>query len=155
MTQISYAFLILHEEIMKYKLTYNRTDWQTKFLYLILILLSTLACTVSIDTISTDTEPASTQELALITLSRSPTPEATASLTPAFETMCEVRTGLEMGLLNLRDGPSTSYSSLYVLHEGDQLTFLRNPSPDGWINIRHSSFVGWVDSNYVKCEKEQ
>ena len=138
---------------MKYKHTYKSR--MKKLFFILLIMLFTLACTMSNQTSGAiRPEPTASQAPELITLHSSPTPEATASHTPESETMCQVKTGLETGLLNLRDGPSMSYQPLEILQEGDPLTLLEDPARDGWIKIKSLSFQGWVNSKYVQCEKE-
>lgn len=124
---------------------------KNKKLYLILLMLPALACY------------GSNKAQATITPTRTITPiTATAapmlyipSPTPEAETLCQVKTGIDAGLLNLRDGPSMSYKPLEVLHEGDPITLLEDPARGEWIKIKSLSFQGWVNSNYVTCEKEK
>ena len=75
------------------------------------------------------------------------------SPTPEVSTLCQVKTGIESGMLNLRDGPAMSYQPSDVLHEGDLITLLDKPAENGWLFIEAQSLQGWVNSNYVTCER--
>ena len=112
---------------------------------LILLILSALACYAG-NKIQATITPITATAAAPILFIPSPTSEVV--------TMCQVKTGIETGLLNLRDGPSMSYKPLEILHEGDPLTLLQDPANDGWIKVKSLSFAGWVNSNYVTCKKE-
>ena len=125
-----------------------------KKIYLVLLLLLILACRMpNLTSGASQTEPTAPKKPALVFLSSSPTPEAIPEPTPESETECKVKTGIETGLLNLRDGPAMSYKPLKVLNEGDPLTRLEDPARDGWIKIKSLSIQGWVNSNYVTCEE--
>ena len=125
-----------------------------KKIYLVLLLLLILACRMpNLTSGASQTEPTAPKKPAFVILSSSPIPEAIPEPTTESETMCKVKTGIETGLLNLRDGPAMSYKPLEVLHEGDPLTRLEDPASDGWIKIKSLSIQGWVNSNYVTCEE--
>ena len=125
-----------------------------KILYLLLMISLTLACRMpNLTNSASQTEPTEPKKPAFVILSSSPNSEAIPEPTTELETMCKVKTGIDAGLLNLRDGPAMSYKPLEVLHEGDPLTRLEDPASDGWIKIKSLSMQGWVNSNYVTCEE--
>lgn len=125
-----------------------------KPIFILLLMISlTLACRLPNLTNGAKTEPTAPKKPALVILSSSPIPEANPEPTAESETMCKVKTGIDTGLLNLRDGPAMSYKPLKVLSEGDPLTRLEDPARDGWIKIKSLSIQGWVNSNYVTCEE--
>ena len=125
-----------------------------KKIYLVLLLLLILACRMpNLTSGASQTEPTAPKKPALVFLSSSPTPEAIPEPTPESETECKVKTGIETGLLNLRDGPSMSYKPLKVLNEGDPITLTEKPAENGWLYVKAHSLQGWVNSNYVNCEE--
>ena len=124
-----------------------------KKIYLVLLLLLILACRLPNLISAIQTEPTTPKKPALVILSSSPIPEAITEPTAESETMCKVKTGIDTGLLNLRDGPAMSYKPLKVLNEGDPITRLEDPARDGWMKIKSLSIQGWVNSNYVTCEE--
>ena len=127
----------------------------TKPIFILLLMISlALACRLPNLTNGARTEPTAPKKPALVILNSSPIPEAITKPTAESETMCKVKTGIEAGLLNLRDGPAMSYQPLKVLNEGDPLTRLEDPTRDGWIKIKSLSIQGWVNSNYVTCEEQ-
>ena len=52
--------------------------------------------------------------------------------------------------LNLRTGPSTSYSILQVIPSGAQVTAVSGTPSNGWYNIKHNGVVGWSSGAYLK-----
>ena len=128
----------------------------SKPIFILLLIVSlALACRMPNLISASQAEPTAPKKPALVILSSSPTPEAIPEPTAESETMCKVKTGIDTGLLNLRDGPAMSYKPLEVLHEGDPLTRLEDPARDGWIKIKSLSIQGWVNSNYVTCEENK
>lgn len=124
-----------------------------KKIYLVLLLILIMACRMPNLISAIQTEPTAPKKPALVILNSSPTPESIPEQGPESETKCKVKTGIDAGLLNLRDGPAMSYKPLKVLNEGDPLTRLEDPTRDGWIKIKSLSIQGWVNSNYVMCEE--
>jgi uncharacterized protein YraI len=57
---------------------------------------------------------------------------------------------------NLREGPSTTYSSLLLLGKGDAL-YLQGRHTGAWYNVIHvrSGKVGWVHGNSIKLLEPQ
>ena len=125
-----------------------------KKIYLVLLLLLILACRLpNLTNGASQTEPTAPKKPAFVILSSSPTSEAIPEPTTESETECQVKTGIDAGLLNLRDGPSMSYKSLKVLSEGDPITLTDKPADNGWLYVNAHSLQGWVNSNYVTCEE--
>lgn len=73
-----------------------------------------------------------------------------ATLTPAPR-VCQVKTGIEAGALNLRTCGGTYCPIATVLHEGETLTQTEPPTVDGWLAVETASGLhGWVNSKYCK-----
>jgi hypothetical protein len=67
--------------------------------------------------------------------------------------MCQVKTGFEVGALNLRTCGGAHCPIADILHEGDTLTQTLPQTADGWVPVRNSSGVqGWANSKYLDCE---
>lgn len=125
-----------------------------KIFYLLLMISLALACRMpNLTNGASQTDPTAPKKPAFVILNSSPTSEAIPEPTSESETKCKVKTGIETGLLNLRDGPAMSYKPLKILNEGDPITRLEDPARDGWIKIKSLSIQGWVNSNYVTCEE--
>ncbi len=127
----------------------------TKPIFTLLLMISlALACRMpNLISGASQVEPTAPKKPAFVILSSSPNSEAITDPVPESETECKVKTGVEAGLLNLRDGPAMSYKPLKILNEGDPITRLEDPARDGWIKIKSLSIQGWVNSNYVTCEE--
>ncbi|MDL1911532.1 SH3 domain-containing protein [Chloroflexi bacterium CFX6] len=92
-----------------------------------------------------------------------PTPSASApTFTPAPR-VCEVKTGIESGALNLRACGGMDCPVLIVLREGETLTQTHRVEPvetetqpvNGWMEvITAGGLRGWVNSNYTDCEEQ-
>jgi len=66
--------------------------------------------------------------------------------------MCQVKTGIETGALNLRACGGTDCPVLIVLHEGETLTQTEQESVNEWMDvITAGGLQGWVNSNYLDC----
>src|SRR5262249_5981375 len=50
--------------------------------------------------------------------------------------------------LNLRSGPSTSYSILTTMPNGATVTVLQGPS-NGWYNVTYNGTTGWCSGTYL------
>ena len=55
--------------------------------------------------------------------------------------------------LNVRSGPSTSYSTLFRLEKGDAVDVLAEDN--GWDQVRFGSRVGWASAEYLQRTDEQ
>lgn len=78
-----------------------------------------------------------------------------ATLTPA-QKMCQVKTGIEAGTLNLRTCGGTYCPTKTILHEGETLTQTDPEAVDGWIPVRNSGGLqGWANSKYLDCEVDK
>ena len=108
-----------------------------KILFYFLPLLI-MACTL------TDQSAAMTLPIAKQTNPASPTP------TPH---LCQVKTGIEAGALNLRTCGGTYCPVVIVLHEGETLTQTEPQTVDEWIAVKTTSGLhGWANSKYLDCE---
>jgi uncharacterized protein YgiM (DUF1202 family) len=126
------------------------TDTKTRTPFFLLPLLM-LACTLS--AIGT---PAPQDGRGAIVATVKPTEQtATASPTrpaPAPK-MCQVKTGIEAGALNLRTCGGMTCPVVIVLREGDTLTPTEPQALNGWLAVKTTAGRrGWVNSNYVNCE---
>ena len=54
------------------------------------------------------------------------------------------------GTLNVRSGPSTSYSQIGVLSEGTTVQIVAKDSATGWYKIKYGSGYGYISYKYVK-----
>lgn len=62
--------------------------------------------------------------------------------------VCNVRTGIEGGTVNLRTCGGTSCGVLDVLTEGERLTVITSGA---WMNVTtESGLTGWLNSKYCK-----
>ena len=53
--------------------------------------------------------------------------------------------------LNMRKGPSTSYSVITTLTKGEEVEVISEEN--GWAKINHNSKIGYVSSKYLSDEK--
>jgi uncharacterized protein YgiM (DUF1202 family) len=68
--------------------------------------------------------------------------------------ICQVKTGIETGNLNLRTCGGTHCSVAAILHEGETLTRTQSRAVDGWIPVRNAGGLeGWANSKYLTCEE--
>jgi uncharacterized protein YgiM (DUF1202 family) len=82
-------------------------------------------------------------------ISMQPSP---ATLTPT-QNMCQVKTGIEAGTLNLRTCGGTYCPTATILHEGETLTQTDPEAVGGWIPVRNSGGVqGWANSKFLDCQ---
>jgi len=112
----------------------------TKMLFILLPLL-VMACTLI-------------AQSAAIRATSLPEQTQTASLTrtPA-PCVCQVKTGIDAGALNLRTCGGTNCPVLIVLHEGETLTQTKQKPVNGWMEvITAGGLRGWLNSNYTDCE---
>ncbi len=101
-------------------------------------------------TLTAQSDPASTRGGALVVTVKPTEQTQTASLTPA-PLICQVKTGMESGALNLRTCGGTDCPVLVVLHEGETLTMTQ--AVNGWLEVATSDGLqGWVNSEYTDCE---
>lgn len=99
-----------------------------------LLLLLMLACS-------------STAPIAVISL---PTSTRAPPATPA-PLLCQIKTGVDAGTVNLRTCGGTRCQNVTILHEGDILTQTAPETVDGWTPVRSSGGLqGWVNSKYCK-----
>lgn len=127
---------------------------KAKKLYFVFLLLLILACRMpNLINGPSQAEPTAPKKPAFVILSSSPTSETITDPTPESETECKVKTGIETGLLNLRDGPSMSYKPLKVLNEGDPITLTDKPAENGWLYVKAHSLQGWVNQKYILCKE--
>lgn len=69
--------------------------------------------------------------------------------------VCQVKTGIEEGTLNMRTCGGTYCPSVSVLREGARLIEIETQAVDGWLSVKTADgLVGWVSSKYVICEEE-
>ena len=55
------------------------------------------------------------------------------------------------GSVNVRTGPSPSYASMGVAHEGDRLHYFGHADPeDGWLLVEYNRATGWVSPKYAE-----
>lgn len=50
--------------------------------------------------------------------------------------------------LNMRSGPSTSYSKIGMVKQGDSVQYIT--ASKGWFKVKYNNKTGWVSSNYMK-----
>jgi uncharacterized protein YgiM (DUF1202 family) len=114
----------------------------TKSLFMLLPLLA-MACTL-------------TAESAVMSATSLPEQTVIASPTqtlPPTPLICQVKTGIESGGLNLRVCGGTACPVLIVLHEGETLTQTEQKPVNDWIQvITADGLQGWVNSTYLDCE---
>ena len=111
----------------------------------ILLPLLLLACTLT-------TQHAVMSPTSLPEQTTAASPTQTLTPTPL---MCQVKTGMEAGALNLRTCGSIDCPIASVLHEGESLTQTRPQAVSGWIAVRTASgLTGWVNSNYLDCSAQ-
>ena len=114
-----------------------------KKLFLILLILPALACSILNQTSGASRpEPTAIQSRTRGILNFSPTAAA-----------CQVKTGFDAGRLNFRSGPGIAFKSITILREGDPITILDKPADNGWLYVEAHSLQGWVNPNFIKCEK--
>jgi uncharacterized protein YraI len=69
--------------------------------------------------------------------------------------VCQVKTGIQEGTLNMRTCGGTYCPSVIVLREGARLIEIETQVVDGWLSVKTADgLVGWVSSKYVICEEE-
>lgn len=126
-----------------------------KPIFMLLLMISlALACRMpNLTNGAIQTEPTAPKKPAFVILSSSPTSEAITDPKPESETECKVKTGIDTGLLNLRDGSSISYEPLKVLSEGDPITLTDKPAENGWLYVKAHSLQGWVNQKYILCKE--
>jgi len=80
------------------------------------------------------------------------TVSASLTLSPAPH-VCQVKTGIDAGALNLRTCGGTDCPVAIVLHEGETLTQTEQEPVNEWMEVKtESGFVGWLNSKYTDCE---
>jgi hypothetical protein len=117
-----------------------------------------LACTLTAQSQPANTHAAINPRLSMQT--PTPTPSQIPALgisqdvTPA-PPICQVKTGLSEGRLNIRACGGLACPVLAVIVEGDTLTIIQtvNPSTNsgqrGWLEVQTAGRLrGWVNSNY-------
>jgi uncharacterized protein YgiM (DUF1202 family) len=115
---------------------------------LILMPLLLLACTLTAQV----TPPPHAQDGRGAMVATVKPTEQTASPTPAPQ-VCQVKTGIDAGALNLRTCGALACPVVIVLHEGEALTRTKPQTVDGWLAVvTTEGGRGWVNSNYVTCE---
>lgn len=133
----------------------ERETMHKKIIPIVLLLLGSLACTLTTDfppppgdITSTPWEPTSTpaprpsDEVRLLKTEGSPAqPTATASRT------CRV----EVANLHLRSKPGATFSVLAYLRAGDLLILTSSTPSDAWLEVKTpGGLVGWINSTYCK-----
>lgn len=115
----------------------------------LLLALLTVAC-MPVNTVYqiTGTPPPVTATLPVATA----TPFPVATITPVIDYGCEVATGIPDGALNLRTCGSVRCSVLAYLREGQPIIVL---DTGDWYHVIAGSTAGWVNSDYIHCEKER
>jgi uncharacterized protein YgiM (DUF1202 family) len=76
-----------------------------------------------------------------------PTP-TTEKMVPIYETLYV--TG---SVVNVRSGPSTSYSRRFQLKRGDRVQMINSES--GWVNLIFDGQSGWMSGKYLSSGKPQ
>lgn len=115
----------------------------TKLLFILLPLLA-MACTL-------------TAQSAVINATSLPEQTATArpTLSPA-PNVCQVKTGMDAGALNLRTCGGIHCPIASILHEGETLTQTEAQAVNDWLEVQTANgLTGWVNSNYLECEVTQ
>ena len=63
------------------------------------------------------------------------------------------KTGVTTGTLNVRKGPSTSYTKLGTLSKGSTVQIVGQDSSTGWYKIKYKSGYGYISNKYVKLNQ--
>ncbi|MBK8421046.1 hypothetical protein [Candidatus Villigracilis saccharophilus] len=72
---------------------------------------------------------------------------------PPAPTICQVRTGVGAGALNLRTCGGIHCLIATILHEGETLTQTQAQAVNGWLAVKTASGLqGWVNSKYINCK---
>jgi len=84
-----------------------------------------------------------------------PLPEQTATASPTqtpAPLMCQVKTGIDAGTLNLRTCGGIDCPIASVLHEGETVTQTDQEPVNEWIQVTTAGGLrGWLNSNYTDC----
>ncbi len=122
----------------------TNTNFRT-FLYILPLLV--MACSLTAQSAAVMASPMPEQ-----TATAKPAQISAPSLTPAPK-MCQVKTGLDAGALNLRACGGTDCPVLTVLREGETLTQTKAQPVNDWLEVQTANgLTGWVNSNYLDCE---
>ena len=119
----------------------------TKPLFILLTLLA-MACTLTAQSaaINATSLPEPSKDDLRQTTTASPT------LSPAPK-ICQVKTGVDAGALNLRACGGIHCPIASVLHEGETLTQTEAQAVNDWLEVQTANgLTGWVNSKYLDCE---
>lgn len=107
-----------------------------KYIIPLIVLISTLACSLTAAPPSSPTQ-------------------ARAAIKPAQLTQAQISTCTVTAVqsLNLREGPGTDSAVIAVLAHGDLVTIRPEPAQGIWIPIQARDLIGWINSTYCKKEK--
>lgn len=112
----------------------------TKILFILLPLL-VMACTLTAQS-AVMSATSLTEQIQTASPTRTPAP-----------LMCHVKTGIEVGALNLRTCGDTDCPVLIVLHEGETLTQTKAQAVNSWLAVKTANgLTGWANSKYLNCE---
>lgn len=85
-----------------------------------------------------------------------PLPEQTATASPTLSPapkLCQVKTGIDAGMLNLRTCGGIDCPLASVLLEGETVTQTKQEPVNEWIQVTTAGGLrGWLNSNYTDCE---
>jgi len=100
---------------------------------------------LNISPTSTAAPPASTAAMPTSTISPSPAPM-----------ICIVRTGIDVGNLNIRNGAGVTSAVITTLSEGQVLTITDRVPRGEWIQVRTADHItGWVNGQYCAVQDGQ
>ena len=76
-------------------------------------------------------------------------------LNSSEEDLSVIKTGVTTSSINVRKGPSTSYSKLGSLSKGTKVQIVAIDNSTGWYKIKYKSGYGYISYKYVKLDGEK